>query len=133
LPEAGRRSAPNLTTAMNASDTSLVSRLRDFDRNRPGWPGEHWMAFAAGVYLLLRSPRSLTARLACRGAGALLVARALSGRDGAIAALAKAAPPRSEFVEVAATWPYRDRVRITAARRLSRPPGAVQRRSRAGA
>jgi hypothetical protein len=44
-----------------------------------------------------------------------------------VAVLGAQAPQQGgEFVEVAATWPYEDRVRITAARRVSRRSGAVR-------
>jgi hypothetical protein len=70
-----------------ARDGSLLAALRGFDEARPSLPGEHWTAFGLGLYLLLRRRRTSAGRLASIVAGAMLVARALSGRDGAIAVL----------------------------------------------
>ncbi len=58
---------------MTDSVSSLIDRLRDFDERRKSMPGEHWLTFAAGVNLLLLSPRPLPARLACRAAEILFV------------------------------------------------------------
>lgn len=62
----------------------FLNRLRAIDEQRPGFPGEHLLTFGAGS-LLLRSARrrhSRVARTLATLAGAALIARALSGRDG---------------------------------------------------
>ena len=94
--------------------TSLADRLRAFDRNRPSLPGEHWAAFALGLYLLFRRRRGVLGRTASALAGGALVARALSGRDGAIAMLSRDDRTRGadDLVDVAMPWPYDERVRI---------------------
>jgi hypothetical protein len=66
---------------------NMLERLREFDENRPSFPGEHWLAFGAGVYFLVRNRPAPMARLGSRLLGAALIARALSGRDGALAVL----------------------------------------------
>lgn len=81
---------------MNAPRTSLLARLRELDRSRHSWPGEHWIAFAAGLYFLQRSRPTRLGRLASVATGVALVARALSGRDGAIALLRRPERPRAE-------------------------------------
>jgi hypothetical protein len=98
---------------MNAPRTSSLARLRELDRRRHSWPGEHWIAFAAGLYLLQRSRPTRLGRLASVATGVALVARALSGRDGAIALLRRPERPRvGGSVDVAASWPFEDRTRI---------------------
>ena len=99
---------------------SLIERVREWDDRRPSLPGEHWITAAIGIYLLLRRGRSTAGRLVSAGAGALLVMRALTGRDGAMAALERLASEESDgpdYIDVAAPWPYDRRVRITAPRR----------------
>ena len=61
----------------------LFSRIRQFDRQRRGWPGEHMVVAAAGS-LLLRSAarRRGLGRMLALAAGSALLARAASGRDG---------------------------------------------------
>jgi hypothetical protein len=107
---------------MNDEDTSLIDRLARFDAQRPSLPGEHWLTFALGVYLLLRSRRSSAGRLASMAAGALFVGRALTGRDGPIAALRDRdrQDHGTDFAEVAAPWPYDRRVRLSTPRRTRR-------------
>ena len=94
------------------SGPSLAERLRDFDNARPSLPGEHWAAFGLGLYLLLRRRRTVVGRLASMILGGTLVARALSGRDGAVA-MWRRQGEAGELVDVAAPWPYDERVRIT--------------------
>ena len=64
--------------------SQTLERLRRHDQARPGFPGEHWIAFAAGVALWLatRNSRSMAVKVAAGIAGSLLVTRALTGRDG---------------------------------------------------
>ena len=77
----------------------LLQRLERFDAERAGVPGEHWLAFAAGVGLWIATRRhpSIAVRVLAAVAGTLLVARASSGRE-VPAALAKlpfaGRPPR---------------------------------------
>ena len=93
---------------------SLLGGLRDFDQTRRSLPGEHWAAFAIGLYLVLRRRRSAAGRVAAMIAGSALVARALSGRDGAVAMYRRAESRDAEgpFIDVAMPWPYDERVRI---------------------
>ena len=104
---------------MQSTHKSLIERLVQFDDQRPSLPGEHWAAFALGAFLLLRHRMTALGRVVSAVAGALLVARALSGRDGAVAALKEGAPQgtESDFLEVAAPWPYSRRVRLSRPRR----------------
>jgi hypothetical protein len=61
----------------------LLNRIRDLDRRRRGFPGEHFIVAAAGSSLLKSAGRrrGLGRALALVAGGALL-ARAASGRDG---------------------------------------------------
>lgn len=72
---------------MNDAAIPLLDRLRRFDESRPSVPGEHWLACGVGIYFLLRGRRRVAGRLASMAVGVALVARGLSGRDGAIAVL----------------------------------------------
>jgi uncharacterized membrane protein len=62
---------------------NLLHRIKRFDAQREGLPGEHWLAAAAGVALWLatRKHPSIAVRVLASVAGTLLVARAASGRD----------------------------------------------------
>ena len=100
---------------MNDNLSSAIDRLRAADAQRPSLPGEHWATVGLGLFLLLRRPRSLLGRIGCLTAGAALIARGLSGRDGALAVAQRAAQERvadENLVEVAAPWPYEERVRV---------------------
>jgi hypothetical protein len=114
-----QRIAASLRPIMSRTDTSLVERLREFDSKRPSLPGEHWAAFALGLYLLLARRSSVFGRAASVMAGGALVARALSGRDGAIAMLRREgqAHRADDYVDVAMPWPYQEPVRIKQADR----------------
>ena len=90
---------------------SLAERLRDLDSARPSLPGEHWAAFGLGLYFLLHRRRTVGGRFASMVSGVALVARALSGRDGAVAMWRRQGEV-GEMVDVAAPWPYDERVRI---------------------
>jgi hypothetical protein len=105
---------------MEDADRSLIDRLVELDAQRESVPGEHWLAFGLGLYLLLRRRKSVAGRWLSGAAGALLVMRGLSGRDGAIATLARRAPQSEEpgFAEIAAPWPYDQRVRVSKPRRI---------------
>ena len=61
----------------------ILSRLRAFDRRRPGFPGEHFIVAAIGTSLLNSARRrGGIGRLVATLAGGALLARAASGRDG---------------------------------------------------
>ena len=65
----------------------MKSRFRDIkraDEARPGFPGEHWLVLAAGVYAWRASRRHSSAWVRALGpiAAAGLLVRAASGRDG---------------------------------------------------
>ena len=112
---------------MNSEHASIVQRLARYDHERPSLPGEHWLTFGFGLYLLVRRRRTTVARLASLAAGTLLVSRALAGRDGALAALRRYVDRTADegFVEVAAPWPYDERVRVSRRHRTSRGASAV--------
>jgi hypothetical protein len=61
--------------------------LRAADQRRAGVPGEHWATFGAALTALgaARSIRSPWLRTATFVVGGVLVLRAISGRDGALA------------------------------------------------
>ena len=100
---------------MNSASTSVFEQLARWDDERPSLPGEHWLSFGLGLYLVLRHRDSAVGRLACAVAGTFFIARALSGRDGALAVLSRYARSGDAdgFVEVAAPWPYHQRIRIS--------------------
>ena len=112
---------------MKDADPSLIDRLLEFDAQRESVPGEHWLTFGLGVYLLLRHRRSVAGRVAAVAAGALLVVRALTGRDGAIAVLERRAQLDDDagFAEIAAPWPYDQRVRVSKPRRIRRSDRSI--------
>ena len=62
---------------------NLLKRVRDFDRQRPNVPGEHWLTLGGGVaaWLATRRHPSLAVRLLGSLAGTALVIRAVNGRD----------------------------------------------------
>jgi hypothetical protein len=103
---------------------SPVERLRRWDERRDSLPGEHWITAAVGFYLLLRPAASIAGRLLSAGAGALLLARALAGRDGPIGSLKalseQASLERPDYIDVASPYPHDQRVRISSPRRMSR-------------
>jgi len=70
--------------------TMPLQRLREWDDSRLGLPGEHWLSLGLGLFLVSRRPTHSLARAGSVLAGTALLARALSGRDGPIAALVKA-------------------------------------------
>jgi len=53
-----------------------IDRLRRVDQQRASFPGEHWLVATAGMYLLRRKG------LLSKAAGAAMLYRAASGRDG---------------------------------------------------
>jgi uncharacterized membrane protein len=62
----------------------LLSSLKQFDQRRPSLPGEHLMTLGAGTALLRAAGRrrSRLGKAITLAAGAALLWRALSGRDG---------------------------------------------------
>ena len=58
--------------------------IKDYDQNRPGFAGEHWLVLGAGVALLLASRRSpsFLVRTAGSVVGSALMVRAASGSEG---------------------------------------------------
>ena len=72
----------------------LLTELKRIDDRRPSLPGEHWLTLVAGIWLLTRGGRSALTRLASVAAGAALLYRAASGRDGLISALRNDDLPR---------------------------------------
>lgn len=81
-----------------------------WDAERPRLPAEHWLVLRAGL-LALRGAgrsRSLAGRLLGRALGGALIARAASGRDGAVAKLARLA---GGFAGSATAMPRQRRLR----------------------
>jgi len=105
---------------------TLLARLRRYDERRKGLAGEHWFALAAGLWLLTRGRGSTVARAAGLVAGAALIARAATGRDGLVRLLPRNHPrrraadrtgrprPYERYIDIAAPWPYAKRVRVAA-------------------
>jgi len=62
---------------------NLLDRIKQYDDNRTGIPGEHWLALAGAVALWLSTRRhpSIVVRLLGSAASTALVARAATGRD----------------------------------------------------
>jgi hypothetical protein len=114
-----------------ADSVSPIERLRRWDERRDSLPGEHWIAAAVGFYLLLRPAASMPGRLLSAGAGALLLARALAGRDGPIATVKalseQASLEQPDYIDVASPYPYDRRVRISSPRRMTRGSAATTR------
>lgn len=69
--------------------STTLQKIKAYDEQRPGFPGEHWLALGAGlgVWLLSRRHRSTAVQAAGMLAGTALVTRAASGRDGLAKAL----------------------------------------------
>lgn len=61
----------------------LIDKLKGYDEARPGLPGEHWLAFAAGLGLWVATRRhpSVPVRVVASLLGTLLVARSATGRE----------------------------------------------------
>ena len=62
---------------------NALQKFKRFDEQRPNLPGEHWLAFAAGVGLWIATRRhpSIALRVVASLVGTLLVARAATGRE----------------------------------------------------
>lgn len=102
---------------MNAG---LFTLLQEFDRNRPAVPGENLIKLGLGAAMLRGG-------FVSKVIGATLIYRAFQGKNGLTQILkgerrhqmaandpdADAGPRRGEgFVEVAAPWPYEERVKV---------------------
>ena len=63
---------------------NLLRKIKRYDDARKGFPGEHWIALAAGVgaWLLTRRHPSVLVRTLGLAGGTALAGRAASGRDG---------------------------------------------------
>lgn len=63
---------------------TTLQKIKQYDEQRPGFPGEHLFVLAAGLGVWMASRRhpSLLVRTAGLAAGTALVGRAASGRDG---------------------------------------------------
>ena len=107
-----------------ADSISAIERLRRWDERRKSLPGEHGITAAVGFYLLLRPARSMPGRLLSASTGALLITRALVGRDGPIATLKalskQASLEQPDYIDVASPYPHDQRVRISSPRRMTR-------------
>jgi hypothetical protein len=66
------------------TEESTLHKLKRYDDQREGFPGEHWIVLALGVGAWAGTRRSPSVVVQTLGAlaGTLLVARAASGRDG---------------------------------------------------
>ena len=105
---------------------SLLERLKQIDDERPSFPGEHWFALGAGLWLLTRRPESALGRVATLAAGLAFVCRAASGRDGVARWPAPEQPPRharaqrdeswgpERDLDLVGQWPDYQRVRVPA-------------------
>lgn len=62
---------------------TLLHKLKRYDDSRDSLPGEHWLAFAAGLglWIATRKHPSVGVRVLASVVGTLLVARAATGRD----------------------------------------------------
>ena len=106
---------------------SLLESLKRFDDQRQSLPGEHWMTLGLGLWLITRPASTVFGRLAGVAAGAALVYRAASGRDGLARrlgweGLSGGAPtkPQQRYIDLASPWPHTERVRVAA---ISQPVG----------
>lgn len=75
---------PDRIESVGKETGSVLSKLKKFDDERPGFPGEHLFAFAVGSLMLLaaRRGRSPLRRAMMMTAGSAFIGRAASGRGG---------------------------------------------------
>lgn len=64
-----------------ATARERLQRWQQMDAERDSFPGEHWLTFGAGLYLLTRRRASFLGQLFTVAAGAALVYRSMTGRD----------------------------------------------------
>ena len=68
----------------------MLKNIRQFDRNRKGFAGEHFIVATVGSLLLNAALRRRgIGRVAMMLAGGALLARAASGRDGLASAVSR--------------------------------------------
>jgi uncharacterized membrane protein len=69
---------------MTVPSIPSLRQLKEYDERRPSFPGEHWLAFGAGLAVLMasRRSRSWVKRSVGSALGSALLYRAASGRDG---------------------------------------------------
>ena len=80
---------PNHCIAHTMNISNKLQDLKQWDKRRSSFPGEHWLALGAGM-LVMRSAgksRSFLGRMAGRALGAALMARGATGRDGPLSKL----------------------------------------------
>jgi hypothetical protein len=77
-------SMEQLPAELREDDESALQKIKRVDRQREGFPGEHWLVLALGVAVwhYTRRNRHVLVRTAGSFAATALVARAASGRDG---------------------------------------------------
>ena len=70
-----------------------IDDARQWDAQRPGFPGEHWLVLGAGLVALRAAgrSRSLVGRMLGRAVGGALIARAATGRQGLAGKVARVA------------------------------------------
>lgn len=70
-----------------------IKNLKQWDDQRPGFAGEHWLVLGAGLLAMRQAKRSNSTlgRLVGGAVGSALVARAASGRDGVVGVIGKLA------------------------------------------
>jgi len=70
-----------------------IDDARQWDAQRPGFPGEHWLVLGAGLVALRTAgrSRSLVGRMLGRAVGGALIARAATGRQGLAGKVARVA------------------------------------------
>lgn len=85
-------------------DETLLQKLKRLDAGRRNLPGEHWLAFTAGVGLWIATRRhpAVAVRLLGSLVGTVLVARAATGREVPAALqrlpFASRAPSRGDWI-----------------------------------
>lgn len=77
-------SVPDRIESAGKEAGSMLHKLKKFDNERPDFPGEHLLAFAAGSLLLIAAGRSRSGlkRALMMAAGTAVIGRAASGRGG---------------------------------------------------
>lgn len=92
--------------------TAWKEALRRLDDSRESFPGEHWLAFGAGALLLARGGRGVFGRAVGIAAGALLIGRALTGRDGLLTRVQTRLAEGVPHDESARAWNAADASRV---------------------
>ena len=111
---------------MKDAEPSLIDRVVAFDARRDSLPGEHWLAFGLGLYLLLRHRRSPAARLASIARWAADAGRTLVNMTpGTRSHTDYMEDDDPGFAEIAAPWPYDRRVLVSKPRRVRRSDRSI--------